>query len=66
MDEPHEITITETLRVALPDKYKGDRRKLEIFLLQVEIYITFNQDKFNRRTTVSSWAVSYLRGEIAK
>jgi hypothetical protein len=66
MDEPREITISETLRVALPDKYEGDRRELETFLLQVETYITFNQDKFNRRTAASSWAASYLRGEAAK
>lgn len=38
--------LKETLRVKLPDTYSGNRKELEVFLLQVELYLHFNDDKF--------------------
>ncbi|KFY32533.1 hypothetical protein V493_00109 [Pseudogymnoascus sp. VKM F-4281 (FW-2241)] len=38
--------LRETLRVKLPDTYSGNRKDLEVFLLQVELYQYFNDDKF--------------------
>ncbi|RAL58210.1 hypothetical protein DID88_002313 [Monilinia fructigena] len=60
------ITINETLKIALPDKYQGSRQELDTFLLQLEIYFRFNQDKFTEKESKSIWAVSYLRGEAGK
>ncbi|RAL58554.1 hypothetical protein DID88_003330 [Monilinia fructigena] len=65
-DAPKEITINETLKIALPDKYQGSRQELDTFLLQLEIYFRFNQDKFTEKESKSIWAVSYLRGEAGK
>jgi hypothetical protein len=41
-----ELYLQELLKVALPDKYHGDRKELETFLLQLGIYYRFNPDKF--------------------
>ncbi|APA12629.1 hypothetical protein SS1G_03725 [Sclerotinia sclerotiorum 1980 UF-70] len=66
IEDPKEITVTETLKVALPDRFTGNRQELETFLLQFEIYFQFNQDKFNHDADKSVWAASYLRGEAVK
>jgi hypothetical protein len=65
-DEPRELILQETLKVALPDKYSGNRKELDTFLLQLGMYFRFNADKFNTRDAKSLWAASYLRGEAAK
>jgi hypothetical protein len=52
-DEPRELIFQETLKVALPDKYSGNRKELDTFLLQLGIYFRFNADKFNTRDTKS-------------
>lgn len=60
-----DITVSETLKVATPDKFSGNRRDLETFLLQLEIYFTFNESKFRRDADKTVWTASYLRGEAA-
>ncbi|APA10081.1 predicted protein [Sclerotinia sclerotiorum 1980 UF-70] len=66
IEDPKEITVTETLKVAMSDRFTGNRQELETFLLQLEIYFQFNQDKFNHDADKSVWAAFYLRGEAAK
>ena len=48
-DAPKEIKVeaNETLKVALPNKYDSNRKNLKSFILQVEIYFNFNEDKFD-------------------
>ncbi|KFY28959.1 hypothetical protein V491_00242 [Pseudogymnoascus sp. VKM F-3775] len=46
--------LKETLRVKLPDTFSGNRKELEVFLLQVEVYQYFNNDKF---PTAESYAI---------
>ena len=49
MTDIPELMITElreTLKVKLPDIFSGNRKELEVFLLQVELYIYFNNNKF--------------------
>jgi hypothetical protein len=65
-DEPRELRLQETLKVALPDKYSGNRKELDTFLLQLGMYFRFNADKFETNDAKSLWAASYLRGEAAK
>ncbi|OAF55947.1 hypothetical protein VC83_08020 [Pseudogymnoascus destructans] len=45
-DAPTINELKETLRVKLPDTYSGNRKELEVFLLQVELYQHFNDEKF--------------------
>jgi hypothetical protein len=66
IEYPEEMRLTENLKVALPDKYRGDRKELETFLLQLGMYFRFNPDKFVTRESKSLWAASYLRDEAAK
>jgi hypothetical protein len=65
-DEPRELRLQETLKVALPDKYSSNRKELDIFLLQLGMYFRFNADKFTTRDAKSLWAASYLKGEVSK
>ncbi|APA10028.1 hypothetical protein sscle_05g047980 [Sclerotinia sclerotiorum 1980 UF-70] len=66
IEDPKEITVFKTLKIALSDRFTGNRQELETFLLQLEIYFQFNQDKFNNDADKSVWAASYLRGEAVK
>lgn len=58
--------LRETLRVKLPDTYSGNRKDLEVFLLQVELYSHFNDEKFPTNESYALWTSSYLRGEALR
>ncbi|OBT70606.1 hypothetical protein VF21_10657 [Pseudogymnoascus sp. 05NY08] len=62
-DAPAVNELRETLRVKLPDTYSGNRKDLKVFLLQVELYQYFNDDKFPTTESYALWTTSYLRGE---
>ena len=53
MKDNEPVELKETLRVKLPDTFSGNRKELEIFLLQVELYTHFNDDKFPTRESYS-------------
>ena len=40
------IELREILKVKLSDIFLGNRKELKVFLLQVELYIYFNNNKF--------------------
>ena len=40
------IELREILKVKLSNIFSGNRKELEVFLLYVELYIYFNNDKF--------------------
>jgi hypothetical protein len=65
---PEKFTVeaNESLRVALPERYAGDRTKLKVFLLQVQIFFKFNEEKFLDYDSKTVWAISYLTGEALK
>jgi hypothetical protein len=64
--EPTVTELRETLRVKLPDTFLGNRKDLEVFLLQVELYTYFNDDKFPTNESYGLWTLSYLRGEALR
>ncbi|RDL30191.1 uncharacterized protein BP5553_10469 [Venustampulla echinocandica] len=47
-DLPYKFKVeaNESIRVAFPDKYNSNRKDLETFIFQVEIYFNFNYEKF--------------------
>ncbi|ELR09840.1 hypothetical protein GMDG_08706, partial [Pseudogymnoascus destructans 20631-21] len=65
-DAPTINELKETLRVKLPDTYSGNRKELEVFLLQVELYQHFNDEKFPTQESYALWTASYLRGEALR
>jgi hypothetical protein len=65
-DVPGRTELHETLRVSLPDKYHGKREELETFLMQVELYFRFNDEKFTTDDSYTMWVSSYLRGSAMK
>jgi len=60
------MEITETLKVRLPESYNGSRFELETFILQCELYMHFNEDKFQTVSSNSLWTTSYLKGDAFK
>ena len=63
MEDPAPIELKEAIKVALPDKFDGNRRNLTTFLLQMDIYFSFNEEKFEDNYNAKSlFATSYLRG----
>ena len=44
--EPMITELREILKVKLLNIFSGNRKELEVFLLQVELYIYFNNNKF--------------------
>jgi len=66
MKESTPMEITETLKVRLPKSYSGNRSELETFLLQCELYMHFNEDKFATKSSNALWTVSYLKGDTFK
>ena len=46
--------LKETLWVKLPNTFSSNRKELEVFLLQVEVYQYFNDNKF---PTAESYAI---------
>lgn len=55
----------KSVKVAQPDLYYGERDKLEEWLMQVELYITFEDSDITVKKKVP-FAISYLRGRAQK
>jgi hypothetical protein len=55
--------LHKALKVSTPDTYSGERSKLKGFLIQVDLYLTFNSTRFNSETERVLWVVSFLRGD---
>ena len=51
-----------TVKVAFPDTFNGDRKKLKSFLIQTELWLLINQRHFANDTEKVVWAVTLLRG----
>ena len=58
--------LKETLWVKLPDTFSSNRKELKVFLMQVEVYQYFNDDKFPTAESYAIWTASYLRGEALR
>jgi hypothetical protein len=50
------------LKVPTLDPFDGTRSKFKQFLMQVDLYITFNPKKFKRDVDKCLWVVTFLRG----
>lgn len=52
----------DKLRIAFPDTFTGDRKKLKSFIIQVELWMAFNAKYFALEVQQVLWAVALLRG----
>ncbi|EOD43412.1 putative retrotransposon gag protein [Neofusicoccum parvum UCRNP2] len=52
------------VKVAAPEKFDGDRKKLQSFLLQMQRYLQFNQAQFDSPAEAVLFASTYLRGTV--
>ncbi|KFY90765.1 hypothetical protein V500_04970 [Pseudogymnoascus sp. VKM F-4518 (FW-2643)] len=53
---------SDKLKIAFPDTFNGDRKKLKSFLIQVELWMAFNAKHFTQEVEQVLWAVALLRG----
>lgn len=60
-----EVTKTVAPRVNLPDNFHGQRSKLGQFILQYQMYLAFNGDKFEAESLKVLWIASFLRDTAA-
>jgi len=51
-------------KVPAPDAFKGERGKLRSFLAQLDLYIGFNQKKFNSEMDKGLYTVAYLKDAV--
>lgn len=54
--------IDKNLKVKVPDSFSGERSKLRGFLIQVDLYLTFNNKRFASDTERILWVVTLLQG----
>jgi Domain of unknown function (DUF4939) len=52
--------LHKDLKINAPDKYGGERSKLKGFLIQVDLYFTFNSTRFKSETERVLYVVSRL------
>ena len=57
------VVSTKALKIATPTKYTGDRKKLEPFILQCELYYRFNREQFHESSDKVLYAMYYLEGD---
>lgn len=60
--EPAVAHPADKLRIAFPDTFNGDRKKLKSFLIQVELWMAFNSKYFALEVQQVLWAIALLRG----
>jgi hypothetical protein len=53
---------SDKLKIAFPDTFNGDRKKLKSFLIQTELWMAFNAKHFAFEVQQVLWAVALLRG----
>ena len=53
------------VKVAQPDLYYGDREKLDDWIMQLKLYLTFKETTIGKPEKVI-FAISYLRGRAQK
>ena len=58
-----EIVTTKSLKLATPTVFTGDRKKLDTFLLQLNLYFKFNRSSFATDADRVQYAAYYLQGE---
>src|ERR1700683_1366220 len=55
--------IDKNLKYKTIEPFKGERNRLQGFLLQLRLYITFNGERFRSETEQVLWAVTLLEGK---
>ncbi len=67
LEAEHLIKVKDrkTPKVSTPDTFDGSRDKLQMFLVQISTYMTFNEDLFKKEEEKVLYAASYLRGSAA-
>ena len=61
-DDDEQPSFKESVKIPAPDKFHGDRKLLDDYIIQLEMHFTFNEDKFEKGFQKCIFAASFLRG----
>jgi len=56
--------VNNILKVLVPDAFSSEHRKLQSFLAKLNLYIGFNQKKFNSEMNKDLYTVAYLKDAV--
>jgi hypothetical protein len=59
------IPPPSSLKVAFPDTFDGNRKKLKSFIIQIELWLAFNSKHFVHDVDRILWVVALLRGSAS-
>ncbi|ELR07900.1 hypothetical protein GMDG_08548 [Pseudogymnoascus destructans 20631-21] len=57
---------SDKLKIAFPDTFHGDGKKLKSFIIQTELWMAFNAKHFNKEVEQVLWAVALFRGPASE
>ncbi|ELR02084.1 hypothetical protein GMDG_05244 [Pseudogymnoascus destructans 20631-21] len=60
------VGLKGKLKIAFPDNFHGDRKKLKSFIIQTELWMAFNAKHFNKEVEQVLWAVALFRGPASE
>ena len=61
-DDDEQPNFKESVKIPAPDKFHGERKLLDDYIIQLEMHFTFNEDKFDSQSQKCIFAASFLRG----
>jgi len=62
------ITVNATqkeVKMNMPTPFTGDRKKLEEFLIETNMYLTMNEDTYNNNSRQIIFALSFMKDRTA-
>src|SRR4051812_43051077 len=54
------------IKVAFPDTFNGERKKLKAFFIQVELWLAFNREYFKFDHDKILWTIALFRGSASE
>ena len=54
------VILEQLLKVQLPEQFKGVREKVDMFIMQLQLYFGFQTVQFPMKTSKTLYAASYL------
>ena len=66
LTQPITVNVTQKeVKMNMPTPFTGDRKKLEEFLIETDMYLTMNEDTYNNGHQQIIFALSFMKDETA-
>jgi len=63
--QPITVNATQEVKMNMPTPFTGDRKKLEEFLIETNMYLPMNEDTYNNDNRQIIFALSFMKDGIA-